>query len=187
LVTFVDQFNPYESPVYPDEVTVVESAESLTATFSIEVADQWMAIETMPSPVSPRMLIMAGIVLVTCVPAWLMFQDAGILIACLVGLFLVGFMFSIQYFHRQQFRREALQALRDHPVLGATGPWKLTVRGDRLIVETDRGTRQFLRSRTRIWDSGHQLVLWLDSLPILIPQYESYAPMCDALRRRLRM
>jgi hypothetical protein len=139
------------------------------------------------APLSSRTLIMAGLVLMACVACWLLLSDAGILFAALSGLLFLGFMFVIQYQATQQFRREALQTLRDHPVLGVTGPWKLTNSGEHLIVETDGGTRAFSRARTRIWDSGHQLVLWLDSLPIVIPQYESYAPMCAALRRRLRM
>jgi len=177
---------PYESPVIPEETREKKPPPiGFIANFTMDAAGLKTSSRAAFAPVpawihwtSPLLIILLGFcVLVANVVA------GGIgIFAFLFGSFaLVTF---IQSRRNRRVAQAVLERLQAHPVLGATGPWKLTVDRQQITVETPGGRRNFPRSETRVQSlEAIDLVIWFrGDLPIVVPERDPYSRMCKLLR-----
>lgn len=177
--------NPYESPAYPVDETLLGDDREVIATFMMHEADQRACALVLNVPIAKSGFVALATAIPLAVLCPFILPDSGLFIALLLGLFAVGAFFVAQFQWTQRFRAAAVEKMRSHPLLAATGVWRLTLDPDRVILETPSGVQGWSRRRTPIWNDGDQLVFWLDQLPVVIPQHEPYGPMCHALRQWL--
>ena len=186
-----EPLNPYASPVIPTEEAVQFDDLGLVETFSFEQEDQQASVEVISVPVSGWHVLIACLAIATVAGLMLasrfewIIGDAAVVFGVLFSLLMVvvlGFLLSD---HTRRFRRNSLDKLRGHPLLGVRGPWQLIISPDRLIVENSAGSQAFARRRTQIWNTEHQLVIFFGGQPIVIPSREPYTAMWREVRQRL--
>jgi hypothetical protein len=178
--------NPYESPIIPEETPEKKSLPvGVVANFVMDEAGLRASAQAAFSPIpvwvhwaSPVLVIAFGLL------AMLAGNVAGA-----IGVFIIlfgtfGTLVFIQVLRNRRVARAALARLQSHRVLGAIGPWKLTVDRQQIVVETPGGKQAFTRGETRVQAfETMDLVMWFTGeLPIVIPEREPYRRMCQKLR-----
>jgi hypothetical protein len=88
---------------------------------------------------------------------------------------------------KRRFRRQNLVPLQAHPVLGAFGPWELTVSREHATLVTLGGEQTWpLAAIAYHAVEGQDTIIYLEpELPIVIPAQGKYARMSAQLRRWL--
>jgi hypothetical protein len=180
-----ESLNPYESPVIPADETLQEDAHGLTARFTMDEADLLTSATQVSVAPAAWVLWVAVPFLLFGVASVYYFPNQGIKIVGSLLLLWSLIVVGSQLPRNRRLWRRTLQELRSHPVLGSLGPWKLAVGRDRYLVETLGGKRVFMRSETKFAMSTKHPVIWLDALPIAIPNRGPYWQMWLALRQRL--
>jgi len=184
-----EPINPYESPVTPLEPKSA-GAEPLGVIANFEVDDrvQWhsAALNNQPLPVWLTIVVLL-LVLVAAFFAIALYVQYGpfgpILFFALGFAILQG---GTYWLGRRQTIRN-LEILRQHPVLGAKGAWRLKVGHHEVTVETPGGTQQYELSQVPFLAlEGHDLILWLEpGYPLVVPDGGKYKRMNWLLRKWL--
>ncbi|QDU25793.1 hypothetical protein ETAA8_08640 [Anatilimnocola aggregata] len=190
-----DLSNPYASPELPPERDELYERRTIVGHFSVDeftqrdgargyrirhviwlLASLWPLLVMIPLP----LLLWRGD------PTRLV---VGMLLVFVVGSFVtIGIHVSLDwsiFWHN-------LRQLRKHRVVGALGPWQVTIDEQTIHIRTRQGTEEWpLKHVRRMELAKRPVVLWLEhDLAIAIPKHgdygeDDYAAVCKTLRSRI--
>ena len=185
-----DTLNPYASPAVPTEPGPEYEHRTLCA--SIEVDDELQRDAARGYRIRHALLLASTLLTIPLFSLPLLFfTDWRYAIA---GGFIGGAPVSIAlhvvldwsiFFHN-------LRQLRNHPVLGAVGTWRIQIDEERIIIATTRGQQEWLLDDVQRMElSQRPIVLWLErDLAIALPDdgdyfEDDYPAFRKTLRRRI--
>ncbi|WP_425617865.1 hypothetical protein NA78x_001555 [Anatilimnocola sp. NA78] len=190
-----DLSNPYASPQLPSAPDEGYERRTIVGTFTVDdltqrdaargyrirhvlwlVASLWPLLVMIPLP----FLFWRGDPTRMVIAMWVVF---------LIGaLGTVGMHVSLDwsiFWHN-------LRQLRKHPVLGAQGPWQVTIDEQAIVIRTRKGEQQWpLKEVRRMELAQRPVVLWLEAdLAIALPKHgdygeDDYTAVCKTLRHRI--
>lgn len=185
-----ETLNPYASPAVPTEPGPEYEHRTLCA--SIEVDDELQRDAARGYRIRHALILASTLLTIPLLSLPLLFFTdwryaiaAGFIAGAPMSIVLhIALDWSI-FFHN-------LRQLRNHPVLGGVGTWRIQIDEERIIVATSRGQQEWqLTGVRRIDFGGRPMVLWLErDLAIALPKHgdyfeDDYAAVCKTLYRRV--
>ena len=191
-----ESINPYASPRELPERNESSARRTLVGTFTVDEATQrdaargyrirhviWLVATVLP------------LILLLPLPFLTWRGDAEWLLTAMIVIFVVGSCATVGlhvaidwsiFWHN-------LRQLQQHPVLGALGPWRVTIDEEEIQVTTGRGAGRWPLNQVRRMElSSRPVVLWLErDLAIALPKHgdygeDDYTAVKQVLRQRVR-
>lgn len=178
-----EPLNPYESPIIPEEFPTSEERVGFTADFVMDEAGLLASARVKIAPI-PRWFGLTVLFALAVLYFGLAVVFGAIVSFAVGGATLIG-LTLLQGLRDRVAAFRTLQNLRAHPVLGATGRWRLSIDANDYFIETPGGRQYFtLADTSLIAEDDHRLLIWFgEHLPIVIPKNRAHPTMIRHVKR----